>query len=143
MSSDARKRLTAAFFVVAATVIFAVNAMIIVTSLGVFAGVVMANMSMGSHRASEAVLKQNLVAMRKAIDDFYADNRRYPVSLEELVERRYLRSIPRDPITESSETWQTILEEMQYRGSAPAIIDVKSGADGKTHDEASVSYHEL
>ena len=53
--------------------------------------------------SKETVLKENLHSMRETIDKFYADTGRYPESLEELVERKYLRAIPPDPITESKD----------------------------------------
>jgi general secretion pathway protein G len=59
-------------------------------------------------RAEEAVLKENLMLMRDALDKHYADAGRYPGTLEELVTKRYLRSIPSDPITQSSTTWITV-----------------------------------
>lgn len=51
-------------------------------------------------RAREAVLKQNLSILRDAIDKYYADTGRYPDSLNQLVEDRYIRAVPVDPITE-------------------------------------------
>src|SRR5690606_17591070 len=56
-------------------------------------------------KAKEAVLRQDLKIMRDAIDQFHADSGKYPLDLEELVDRRYLRSIPIDPMTDSNETW--------------------------------------
>ena len=67
-------------------------------------------------RQKENLLRENLKEMRKAIDRYYekksaeqpglADAQYYPASLEELVERRYLRRIPVDPFTEKAD-WQT------------------------------------
>jgi len=59
-------------------------------------------------KAKESVLKQDLNIMRDAIDQFHSDMGSYPITLEELVERRYLRSIPIDPMTESNTTWMVI-----------------------------------
>lgn len=49
------------------------------------------------------VQRQNLAAIREAIDKFFGDQGRYPNQLAELVERRYLRALPLDPVSESSE----------------------------------------
>src|SRR3954471_7020503 len=57
------------------------------------------------NRAEEAVLKEDLTLMRDALDKHYADAGVYPNALEELVSKRYLRSIPPDPITQSAQTW--------------------------------------
>ena len=55
--------------------------------------------------SKETVLVENLRVARDAIDKFYSDTGRYPDSLEELVEKKYLRGVPYDPIAESSERW--------------------------------------
>ena len=78
-------------------------------------------------RAEEAVLRENLVLMRDALDRHYADAGRYPASLEELVAKRYLRAIPNDPVTQSSTTWVVIAPDDLKRG---AVCDVRSGAKG-------------
>jgi general secretion pathway protein G len=82
-------------------------------------------------RAKEAVLKENLVQMRSAIDQHYADRGRYPDSLEELVERKYLRRMPVDPISDSAQTWVTVAPEA---GAEGAVADVRSGAPGTALD---------
>lgn len=78
-------------------------------------------------RAEEAVLRQNLTLMREALDRHYADAGRYPAALEELVKKRYLRSIPADPITQSSATWVVIAPDDARKGG---VYDVRSGAKG-------------
>lgn len=82
-------------------------------------------------RAREAVLKENLAQMRAAIDQYYADRGAYPERLEDLVERKYLRSIPTDPVTETSGTWIAYQSADQQ---SSGIFDVKSGADGVAQD---------
>lgn len=81
--------------------------------------------------SKETVLKENLRSMRETIDKFYADTGRYPESLEELVERKYLRAIPPDPITESRESWVVIAPEGDVKGR---VFDVHSSAPGQTRD---------
>ena len=82
-------------------------------------------------RAQEAVLKSDLATMRDALDKFFGDTGRFPESLEELVARRYLRSIPPDPITERTDTWLVIAPPA---GEAGGVYDVKSGASGLASD---------
>jgi general secretion pathway protein G len=79
----------------------------------------------------EAVLKQNLAQVRDALDKFYGDNGKYPDSLEDLVKKKYLRSMPEDPITESSTTWVIVAPEDESKG---AVFDIKSGAEGNGRD---------
>lgn len=89
-------------------------------------------------RSKEAVLRSNLTTMRDAVDKFYGDTGKYPERLEILVEKKYLRSMPVDPITESSTTWVAVPPEDAEKGG---VYDVKSGADGSTTD--GVPYKEL
>lgn len=88
-------------------------------------------------RTEETVLKENLHLMRDALDKFYGDAGRYPDSLGDLVTKRYLRSVPDDPITQSSTTWVVLPPADPQKG---AVFDVKSGAkgigrDGKPYDQ--------
>jgi general secretion pathway protein G len=80
--------------------------------------------------ARETVLKQNLVGMRVAIDQFYRDKARYPDNLEELVTQRYIRAVPLDPITQRVDTWVLIAPN----GASKSIFDVKSGATQRAKD---------
>ena len=86
--------------------------------------------------AKESVLKDQLVKMRDAIDQYYADKTRYPGTLEALVSDGYLRAMPKDPVTNSSSTWQAIPAEPDPANPAaePGVYDVKSGADGSAND---------
>ena len=82
-------------------------------------------------RAKEAVLKQNLSQMRESIDKYYGDRGRYPDSLDDLVNRKYLRKVPPDPITDSPLTWVTVPPDLAGSGG---VFDVKSGAPGTALD---------
>lgn len=80
--------------------------------------------------AKEATLRSNLFIMRDAIDQYYADKAEYPETLETLVSEGYLRSIPKDQITNSTQTWQTVPApaEPGTLSVDAGIYDVKSGA---------------
>lgn len=90
------------------------------------------------HRAREATLKENLFILRKAIDDYYADAGAYPAGLEILVEKRYIRKIPVDPITDRRDSW--VLVSTEDASGQSGIIDVRSGSEEK--DSAGVAYKE-
>lgn len=79
--------------------------------------------------SKEAILAENLRTTRETIDKFYGDQGRYPDSLDELVERHYLRSLPYDPMTESTATWTLLPPTTNAAGK---VYDVKSGAEGQT-----------
>lgn len=79
----------------------------------------------------ETTLRQSLAVMREALDQYYGDTGRYPDSLEQLVEQRYLRSMPVDPINERDDMWLTIPPP---DGVAGAVADIKSGAGNQARD---------
>lgn len=84
-------------------------------------------------RAREATLRSSLAVMRDAIDRHAADRGHYPASLEELVQRRYLRAVPEDPITGRRDGW--LLVAPPPGSVVPgAVWDVRSAAAGRAAD---------
>jgi general secretion pathway protein G len=78
-------------------------------------------------QAKEAVLRENLRTTRAVLDQFYGDIGRYPESLEELVDRSYLRSLPYDPVAESTQAWTLVPAPEGFEGT---VYDLRSGAAG-------------
>lgn len=98
--------------------------------------VVLAGMAMTVHKNSvtlgkEAVLREDLFRMRDAMDQYYADKGRYPADLQALVSDGYLRAVPADPFTRSSDTWQTVPAEPDPSNPSAesGVSNVKSGSD--------------
>ena len=85
----------------------------------------------------ETILEENLRNTRTLIDQFRSDTGRYPDTLEQLVEKKYLRELPMDPITESRETW---VLEPPPEGEQGEVGNIRSGAPGK--DRKGRSYAE-
>lgn len=81
--------------------------------------------------SKETVLRDNLRTTREVIDKFYGDVGRYPDSLQELVDKNYLRSLPLDPLTESDTTWLLVDVPTGYKGS---VYGLKSGAPGNSRE---------
>jgi general secretion pathway protein G len=77
--------------------------------------------------AKETILAENLRTTRAVIDQYYADTGRYPESLEQLVEKKYLPAIPFDPIAGSGDTWTVTAPESPDKGG---LRDLHSGAPG-------------
>ncbi|NHZ61777.1 prepilin-type N-terminal cleavage/methylation domain-containing protein [Massilia sp. CCM 8694] len=77
--------------------------------------------------AKDTILADNLRNTRAVIDQYYADTGRYPDSLEQLVEKKYLRSIPVDPVADSSTSWILVAPEDTTKGN---LYSIKSGAPG-------------
>jgi general secretion pathway protein G len=82
-------------------------------------------------RAKETVLRHNLHVMREAISDYRSDRGRNPETLDNLVQGRYLRVMPVDPLTGKSESW------IFDAGGDDGFAEVKSGAKGKALDGSS------
>ena len=80
-------------------------------------------------KAKEATLRQDLAVMRDAIDKYFGDSGQYPQQLAELVDRRYLRSLPVDPLTKSAESWVAVDSQDP---ELPGITDIHSGAEGQS-----------
>lgn len=78
-------------------------------------------------KSKEVVLADNLRNVRAVIDQYYGDTGRYPDTLDQLVEKKYLRALPVDPITESSASWIIVAPD---DGSKGGVYNIKSGAPG-------------
>ena len=87
-------------------------------------------------RSKETVLKENLFLMRDSLQKYYGDKGKYPDDLTDLVQDKYLRKIPVDPITESDQTWRIVPPEDAGKGG---VYDVHSGAPGSASDGTSYS----
>jgi general secretion pathway protein G len=77
--------------------------------------------------AKETILADNLRITRDTIDKFYGDTGRYPDTLEELVEKKYLRSLPFDPVLDSASSWILVAPDVSDKG---ALYSIKSSAPG-------------
>lgn len=118
-----------------------IELMIVIALIAVLAGVGLVQYRNSVTHAAEATLKEDLFRMNDAIDQYYADKGKYPASLDALVSEGYLRKIPEDPITKSSDTWQTVpaQPDPSSPSSEPGIYAVKSGAQGTALDGSSYS----
>jgi len=135
-----------------------IELIVVVTIIGILAGVAVSNVKWAQTRARESALRHDLFEMRKAIDDYYADKQKYPDSLETLKSEHYLRNIPKDPVTMKQE-WDEVQAQPETSGTGtgtcgattpdtsapidptalgtsgqPGIADVKSKAPGNGLD---------
>ena len=116
-----------------------IELIIVFTLIGILVGLALPQYQSGIRRARETILKENLYVMRTLINQYYTDKMKYPASLQTLVDDGYLREIPKDPITKSSETWITIPEilnpeDMLSGMEIPGIVDVQSGSERTATD---------
>ena len=108
-----------------------IEMLMVMTLIVILAGLGMVQYRSSVLRAEEAVLKENLFRLRDAIDQYYADKTKYPGSLGDLVSEGYIREVPKDPMTQSADSWQSTPAEPDANNPASSvgIYDVKSGSD--------------
>jgi general secretion pathway protein G len=107
---------------------------VVVAIIGILATIAMPALKDVPRRA-----KSDLRTFRDIIDQYKADKGTYPPSLQALVDEGYLRAIPIDPLTKSTETWVEVVEEVDLEldfaetdlpeGGQPGVIDIRSGSD--------------
>jgi general secretion pathway protein G len=113
-----------------------VELLIVISLISILAAMGLVQYKNSVIASREAVLRTDLFRMRDAIDQYYADKGKYPSALDSLVSDGYMRKVPEDPITKSSDSWVTVPAEPDPNNpSAEAgIYDVKSGAQGSALD---------
>ena len=104
--------------------------MIVLTIIAILASIAVPMYQAVILRTKEAVLKEDLHSLRSVIDQYTVDKKTAPQSLEDLVFAGYLRTIPEDPITDSTTTWQVEYGEtaMVPDQLQTGIVDVRSGS---------------
>jgi general secretion pathway protein G len=113
--------------------------MIVMAIMGILITIAQPNLKQSIVRAREAVLREDLYQIRDALDQYYADNGKYPAQLADLTNqseksKSYLRGIPKDPITGAAD-WITVALEAEEGG----VFDVHSasplvGTDGTAYN---------
>jgi general secretion pathway protein G len=118
-----------------------IELMVVMALIVILASIGLAVHQNSQTRAREAVLKEDLFRMRDAIDQYYADKSQYPASLDALVTDKYLRAIPVDPFTSSSESWQVTMSDIDPANPSaqPGVYDVKSGSERTALDGSQYS----
>lgn len=110
-----------------------VEILVVVVIVGILVSLAQPRLLSAVVAAREAALEQDLAVMRDALDQHYADTGRYPPTLDALVERRYLRRVPKDPMTRRADTWRLVYD-LDAEGRVLGIYDVKSGSDARAQD---------
>jgi general secretion pathway protein G len=118
-----------------------IELLIVVSLIVVLAGMGLATYTTSIRRSKEAVLHEDLFRMRDAIDQYYADKGHYPADLPALVTDGYMRTVPKDPVTLSTDTWQLVMSEVDAANpsATPGVYDIKSGAQGTGLDGTNYS----
>jgi general secretion pathway protein G len=102
----------------------------VVALIAILAAMALPNYRVAIIQSREAVLSENLFRLRDLIDQYYVDKGQYPPSIETLVEEGYLRKLPEDPFTRSSDWTPVYAEPDPDRPTeSPGVYDVKSASE--------------
>jgi len=106
-----------------------IELLIVISIILILVGIAAANYQRAVLHSREAVLKEDLIEMRKAIDHFTLDKLAAPQSLEDLVPQ-YLHAIPVDPITQAKD-WVPAVDSVVLTPdqASSGITDVHSASD--------------
>lgn len=108
-----------------------IELIVVLAAIGILLAIAAPRYVQHIERAREVALRQDLQQIRVAIDQFRADQMRYPASLEELVKVGYLHAAPVDPITDSAQTWKIV---QRPQGGGGGVFEIHSGASGQALD---------
>ena len=106
--------------------------MIVITIIAILAAIAVPLYRATVRNAKETILKDNLHTLRRVIDQYTADKKKAPQSLQDLVDAGYFKELPLDPITNSNSTWQPVNDTAVTSPdqTEAGIMDVHSGATG-------------
>jgi len=118
-----------------------IELMIVITIIMILASISIPIYMNSIVHAKEAVLRDDLFTLRSCIDQYTLDKQKAPQSLQDLMTAGYLKVIPKDPFTDSSDTWQTTSDDSLRDPSQtdPGIVDVHSGSNGVGSDGTAYS----
>ena len=113
--------------------------MIVMAIIAILSAVAIPSYINAVRHGREAALRQDLWVMRQAIDSYTVDKEKAPQSLDDLVQSGYLKVIPVDPMTGSSDTWMPDTSDtlMDIDQTAGGINNVHSAAQGLATDGSS------
>ena len=118
-----------------------IELLVVITLIVVLSAIGLATYSTSIRRAKEATLKEDLFRMNDAIDQYYADKGTWPPDIASLASAGYIRQVPKDPFTDSAETWVTEMSDIDTSNpsATPGIKTIKSGAPGTALDGSNYS----
>ncbi len=110
--------------------------MIVMAIIGVLAAIAVPSFVSTVRRAKEAALREDLHTMRDAISSYTVDKEKAPNGLDDLVQAGYLKTVPKDPMTDRTDTWMTDHSDtlMTIEETQGGIDDVHSGSQGIATD---------
>jgi general secretion pathway protein G len=107
-----------------------IELMIVITIIFILLGLAAGQYRLSVVRAREAALMDDLHVMREAIDNYTVDKQAAPQSIEDLKNEKYLRDVPIDPMTNTTD-WQPEFDPVVLSPdqSGTGMTDVHSNSD--------------
>jgi general secretion pathway protein G len=118
-----------------------IELMVVISIIVILMSVALPRYQASILRARETVLRDDLYTLRSVIDQYTLDKQKAPQSLQDLVDAGYLKRIPKDPFTNTSDSWVPVTDDsvMSPDQSAPGIIDVHSGSEQNSSEGTAYS----
>lgn len=119
-----------------------IELLIVIAIMGILISIAAPNLKQSIIRARESVLKEDLFQIREAIDQYYADNNKYPDALTDLLNKdektkSYLRAVPKDPFT-NAEDWITVAPEGGAEGGTGGSTEGSTGGGSESGSQGSI-----
>jgi general secretion pathway protein G len=107
-----------------------IELMIVMTIIFILLGIAAVRYDKSVLRAHEAVLHQDVQALRQAIDNYTLDKEAAPQSLEDLQSAGYIHFVPTDPITHAKD-WRLEFKDVVLSPdqTGTGVTDVHSNSD--------------
>jgi general secretion pathway protein G len=112
-----------------------IEMIIVIAIISILASIAAVSYQRSIWRAREAVLRNDLFALRSSIDQYTLDKQKAPQSLDDLASAGYIKAVPKDPITNATD-WVTVQEDslMAIDQTQPGIVDVHSASSTPSTD---------
>ena len=113
-----------------------IELLVVVAIIGILTTAALPTYRNATKKAREAVLRQQLFTVRDVIDQYFVDKGKYPADLQALVEDHYLRKIPVDPTTQSSDSWKVEFSDADSSNpdANTGVVNIRSGSDDTALD---------
>jgi len=118
-----------------------IELMVVISIIVILLSLAIPNYSQSILHAKETALRDDLYTLRSLIDQYTLDKQKAPQALQDLVDGGYLKQLPKDPFTNSRDTWVPATDDtlMSPDQSAPGIVDVHSASDQVSSDGTAYS----
>ncbi|HKD83172.1 MAG TPA: type II secretion system protein [Terriglobales bacterium] len=108
-----------------------IELMVVISIIVILLSLAIPNYQKSILHAQETALRDDLYTLRSLIDQYTLDKQKAPQSLQDLVEAGYLKELPKDPFTNTRDSWVPVTDDsiQSPDQTEPGIVDVHSGSD--------------